>query len=454
MSVADSRLYDLLNRGVENIFPNKDFLEKRLASKEPLTLYAGYDPTAPTLHIGHGITMLKLSQFQELGHKVIILIGDFTAMIGDPTDKTSARQKLTREQVLENCKNYQKQAAAILNFGGDNPAQIKFNSDWLAKMSFADVIELASHFTVQQMLERDMFQKRLSKVLLCPECSFEEVLGEKIFFQTQALRMAILDSGKNKLSEEDRDEALKTWECKKCKTVFPIKLSSSPIYLHEFLYPLMQGYDSVAMDVDGEVGGNDQTFNMLAGRDLMKDLKHKEKFVVATKLLTDDKGKKMGKTEGNMVALSDTPEEMFGKVMSWTDGMIDSGFNLCTRLSAEEVKNIKQELTNPRDQKMRLAYEITKVFLGEESAKKGQNYFVSTFSKKEMPDIIPELKPSALDIVTVLVEAKFVKSKSEARQVLDQGGVKINEKKVESIGDLVKPGDIVQKGSRYFVKIV
>lgn len=399
VNTDSQKIEELLSRGVENIYPKVDFLRAQLKSGKQLTLYTGYDPTAPTLHVGHGITMLKLRQFQQLGHKVIMLIGDFTGMIGDPTDKTSARQKLTREQVLANCQNYQKQAANILDFAGENPVEVKFNSDWLAKMSFADVVELASHFTVQRMMERDMFQNR---------------------------------------AKEEK-----------------------PIYLHEFLYPLMQGYDSVAMDVDGEVGGNDQTFNMLAGRDLMKigikigdkQYKSKEKFVLTSKLLVDASGKKMGKTEGNMVAFSDTPEDMFGKVMSWTDGMINNGFVLCTTLPTAEIEKFLKETQNPRDQKLRLAFEIVKTFLGEAEAVKAQENFIKTFSKKETPDEIPELKPSSLDIITVLVEAKICKSKSEARQVIAQGGAKINDKKVESIEEKVKVGDIVQKGSRFFVKI-
>ncbi len=385
------KIEELLSRGVENIYPKKEFLEARLKSGKQLTLYTGYDPTGATLHIGHGITMLKLRQFQELGHKVIMLIGDFTGMIGDPTDKGSARQKLTRKQVLENCKNYQKQAASILNFKGSNKVEVKFNSKWLAKMSFADVVELSSHFTVQRMMERDMFENRMKE--------------------------------------------------------------QKPIYLHEFLYPLMQGYDSVAMDVDGEIGGNDQTFNMLAGRDLMKDLKNKEKFVLTTKLLVDASGKKMGKTEGNMVAFSDTPEDMFGKVMSWTDGMIKNGFELCTTMPVDEIKQLEATIQNPRDLKLKLAYEVVKTFLGEKFAGKAQENFVKTFSKKETPDEMPELKPSAMDILTVLVEAKICTSKSEARRVVEQGGVKINDKKVEAIDAQVKSGDIIQKGSRFFVKI-
>lgn len=390
-NINPQKIEELLSRGVENIYPKKEFLEAQLKSGKQLTLYTGYDPTAPTLHIGHGITMLKLRQFQELGHKVIMLIGDFTGMIGDPTDKTSARQKLTHKQVLENCKNYQKQAAAILDFKGRNKVEVRFNSKWLGKMSFEDVVELSSHFTVQRMLERDMFE--------------------------------------NRMKEE------------------------KPIYLHEFLYPLMQGYDSVAMDVDGEVGGNDQTFNMLAGRTLMKDLKNKEKFVLTTKLLVDASGKKMGKTEGNMVAFSDSPEDMFGKVMSWTDGMIKNGFELCTTMPVAEIKQLEAQNQNPRDLKLKLAYEVVKTFLGEKFAQKAQDNFVKTFSKKETPDEMSELKPSAMDILTVLVEAKICASKSEARRVVEQGGVKINDKKAESIEEKVQSGDVVQKGSRFFVKI-
>ncbi|MEK7680447.1 MAG: tyrosine--tRNA ligase [Patescibacteria group bacterium] len=388
------KIAELLSRGVENIYPKKEFLEARLKSGQQLTLYTGYDPTAPTLHIGHGITMLKLRQFQELGHKIIMLIGDFTGMIGDPTDKTSTRQKLMRKQILENCKSYQKQVSAILNFSGKNPAKVKYNSKWLAKMKMKDVVELSANITVDQLSERDMFTKR--------------------------------------------------------------RAEGKPIYLHEFLYPLMQGYDSVAMNVDGEVGGNDQTFNMLVGRDLQKIYNNKEKFVLTTKLLVDAGGKKMGKSEGNMVALSDTPEDMFGKVMSWTDDMIGKGFELCTAVSMDEVADMEQDIkkgANPRDFKLRLAYEVVSIFLSEKSAKQGEEHFQKVFQDRSKPQDIPELKPSAGDIVTVLVESKICKSTSEARQVIAQGGVKINDKKVQSIEEKVSSGDVVQKGSRFFVKI-
>ncbi len=395
VSIDKELINEVLERGVENIYPSRDFLEARLKEGKRLSLYVGYDPTAPTLHIGHGITLLKLRHFQELGHKIIMLLGDFTAMIGDPTDKSAARKKLTLEETLENSKEYQKQASAILDFGGDNPAEIKYNSEWLGKMNFADVLELASNFTVARLLERDMFQKRI-------------------------------EEGKT-------------------------------IHLHEFLYPMMQGYDCVAMDVDGEVGGNDQTFNMLAGRTLMKELKNKEKFVLSTKLLADNSGKKMSKSEGNMIALSDAPEDMFGKVMSWTDDMIEIGFELCTRMPMDEIKTLIKSMetgANPRDIKLRLAYEVTKTFLGEDAAKKGQEHFAQVIQHNELPADIPELKPTAYDIVTVLVEAGFATSKTDARRTVDGGGVKINDTKIETADASTKAGDIIQKGKRFFVKIV
>ncbi|MBI2989915.1 MAG: tyrosine--tRNA ligase [Candidatus Magasanikbacteria bacterium] len=395
VSTDASKINELLTRGVEQIYPTLEYLRERLNSSKSLSLYVGYDPTGPSLHIGHGITLLKLRQFQDLGHKVIMLIGDFTAMIGDPTDKSATRSQLIREQVIENCKEYQRQASAILNFAGDNPAELRYNSEWLAKMNFADVLELASHFTVPRLLERDMFQERI----------------------------------------------------KQGKT----------IHLHEFLYPIMQGYDSVAMNVDGEAGGNDQTFNMLAGRTLMKELKNKEKFVLSTKLLADNSGKKMGKSEGNMISLDDTAENMFGKVMSWSDEMIASGFELCTRVPMDKVEEIRAELLtdiNPRDLKLRLAEEVTKTFLGEEAAQKGLSHFASVIQGAGKPEDMAELKPSSYDILSVLVEAGFAKSNGEARRSIDGRGVKVNEEAVKSYDYKVNPGDVVQKGKRFFLRVL
>ncbi|PIR66801.1 MAG: tyrosine--tRNA ligase [Parcubacteria group bacterium CG10_big_fil_rev_8_21_14_0_10_36_14] len=387
------KIKELLTRGVENVYPTPAFLEKLLKSKKKLIIYAGYDPTGPTLHIGHGITMLKLRQFQQLGHKIIFLIGDFTGMIGDPTDKSSTRQQLTKEDVLKNCKEYKKQASAILDFNGKNPVEIKYNSKWFSKMDFADVLQLSSRFTVQRMMERDMFQERIK--------------------------------------------------------------AGKPIYVHEFMYPMMQAYDSVVMDVDGEVGGNDQTFNMLAGRDLMKIMKNKEKFVLTMKLLTDTTGKKMGKSEGNMVALFDSPEDMFGKVMSWPDEMIISGFELCTIVPTEQVESMKKEIKkNPRELKIKLASEIVKLFLGEASAKRGKAHFESVIVKKDVPLDMPEYKLKGnKNIADVLVESKLCSSKSDARRAVEQGGVSLDNKKIKSFEEKATFG-ILKKGKRHFVKLI
>jgi len=321
-------------------------------------------------------------------------------MIGDPTDKSAARQRLTRKQVLENAKMYKKQASKILNLTGKNKAEIKYNSKWLGKMSFADVVELGSHFTVQRMMERDMFEKRMK--------------------------------------------------------------DGKPIYVHEFMYPMMQGYDCVAMDVDGEVGGNDQTFNMLAGRSLMKDLKKKEKFVLTTRLLTDTTGAKMGKTTGNMIAFNDAPEDIYGKVMSWNDEMIVSGFELCTQVSIDKINKIKNHLKvgkNPRDAKAQLAFEITALFTSPAKAKTAEKHFAKTFQKKENPDDMAEVvvAETVLNIIDALVHADLASSKSDARRVIQGGGVKVDNKKIidpKSDIKINKQGVVVQKGKRFFARIM
>jgi tyrosyl-tRNA synthetase len=353
----------LLSRGIENVYPSREFLRARLLEGKKLKIYLGIDPTGPTLHLGHAIPLMKLRQFQELGHQVVLLMGDFTAMIGDPTDKAATRKVLTRKEVLSNLKNYKKQASAILSFSGKNPAEIRFNSKWLGKMKFSDVLSLASKMTVQQMLERDMFERRI---------------GE-----------------------------------------------GKPIHIHEFMYPLMQGYDSVAMEVDGEVGGNDQTFNMLAGRTLEKEILGKEKFVITTKLLADPSGIKMGKTEGNMVALSDSPEEMFGKIMSWPDGMIIPAFELCTTVP-EAVINEQSELIsrggNPRDAKLALAKAVAALYFGEKKAAAAKEAFLATFQKGEIPEDVQteKFRSSFLD---TLVASALVASKGEGRRLIASGAV-------------------------------
>lgn len=387
----------VLSRGVESIFPNKDFLMSKMLKGERLTFYLGVDPTGKTLHLGHAIPLKKLGQLQKLGHQIIFLIGDFTAMIGDPTDKSATRKKLTREEVLENCKQYQKQASKFISFSGDNKATLEFNSHWLGKMDFGDVLELASKMTVDQMLKRDMFARRM---------------------------------------EENK-----------------------PIYIHEFMYPLMQGYDSVAMDVDGEVGGNDQTFNMLAGRDLLKSLKNKEKFVIATKLLTDSEGKKMGKTEGNMVSLDQNADDIFGKVMSWNDNLIIPGFEIITDLSMEEISSIKQSLdsgTNPKEIKIRLAKEIVTIIHNKESAERANENFEKAFSKGGVPDDIQIIKASiGNSLRDILVKEGVVSSNSDWKRLVDGKAISYADTG-EVINDAfikVEKEIVLRVGKKRFVKI-
>ncbi|HKK54178.1 MAG TPA: tyrosine--tRNA ligase [Patescibacteria group bacterium] len=398
-NINNKGIEELVTRGVEEVYPDKASLEKKLKSGEKIKLYCGFDPSAKSLHIGHAILINKLAQFQKLGHEVIFLIGDFTGMIGDPTDKSSVRKKLSREEVLVNSKDYQKQASSFLDFEGKNSAVVKYNSEWNDKLNFKDLIELSSHFTVQQMLQRDMFQKR---------------------------------------QEEEK-----------------------PIYLHEFLYPLTQAYDTVAMDIDLEIGGNDQMFNMMCGRDLIRTLKNKEKFVLTMKLLADENGKKMGKSEGNAVFLDEEASEIYGKVMSWPDKFMSVAFELCTQTEWQEVKEIQKELktkdANFRDIKMKLAKEITASIKGVKEAQSAEEYFVKTIQKKEVPDNIEELslKKDSLNILELLVLTKLTTSKGEARRLINQSGVKIDGELVSAV-DLEVNLDktrLIQKGKRHFLKV-
>ena len=393
------KIHEVLTRGVEEIYPTLEALEKRLQAGERLRLYLGIDPTAPTLHIGHALQLRKLAEFQALGHEVILLLGSFTAMIGDPTDKGAVRKQLTQREVLTNAASYKAQAAKILDFTGRNRAKLMFNHKWLRKMSFSDVIDLASHFTVQQMSERDMFDRR-----------FKE---------------------------------------------------GKPVYLHEFMYPLMQGYDSVAMDVDMEIGGSDQTFNMLAGRTLMRTMKQKEKIVLTTKLLTNDEGKKMSKSEGGVIALNDTPNDMFGKIMSMEDSMILPYFELATSVPLEEVAGLRVQLeqgVNPRDVKARLARTIVAIYHGEDEAREAEGQFARVFQQNELPSNMDEVRlNTASNIVDVLLNTKLVQSKSEARRLIEQKAIKVDGVVVQTMDlDLVgKPdGVVLQRGKRQFIKLV
>ncbi len=393
--VDEEKIEEILTRGIENIYPSKDFLKSKLIKGERVTIYLGIDPTGPTLHLGHVIPLLRLGKLQELGHRIILLIGDFTAMIGDPTDKAAARKKLTHDEVMRNQKEYKKQASKFIKFDGGNPASFKYNSEWLGKMKFGDVAEITSLVTVEQMMKREMFQRRESE--------------------------------------------------------------GRPVFVHELMYPIMQGFDSVAMDVDGEIGGNDQTFNMLVGRDLLRVLKGKEKFVITTKLLVDSGGQKMGKTEGNMVALNQTPEDMFGKVMSWSDDLIIHAFEIATDVPIREVEEMKNKIEaglNPKAFKTKLAFEIVKMCHGEKEAREAEEIFENTFSKKEFPKEAKVLEAAKGDkIIDVLTTGGVVESKSEFRRLIGAGAISdFPDKKItdpnEAVGESARQ---IKIGKKIFV---
>ncbi len=393
VTTDEQKINELLSRGIEGVFPNKDFVKTRMMKGERLTIYLGVDPTGPTLHMGHVIPLMRMAEFQKMGHQIILLMGDFTAMIGDPTDKGSVRKKLSKEEVMNNLKEYKNQASRYISFSGSNSAMFKFNSEWLGEMGFGDVLELASNMSVQQMLERDMFQ--------------------------------------NRIKEE------------------------KPIYIHEFMYPLMQGYDSVAMEVDGEIGGNDQTFNMLVGRDLLKTLKNKEKFVIACKLLVDPTGKKMGKTENNMVSLDQSPEDMFGKVMSWADELIVPGLELITELTLEKIKDIQDAITkgeNPKNFKLILAKEIVSKYHGKNEAEKAEKFFDDTFAKKIKPNNIDEVEVD--NFLNQIIEKGVVSSKTEWRRLVGEGAVTDTETGEKFTEEKEIKKTTYKIGKKRFVKVV
>lgn len=399
MNAKLQKIEEVLTRGVEKIYPSKNDLKKRLFKHKKIRLYQGFDPSMPNLHLGNYVGLMKLRQFQQLGHEVIFLVGDFTGMIGDPTDKLAARRKLTRKQVLTNAKNWKEQASRFLNFSGKNPAKIMFNSRWLDKITFKDLIETTAHFTVQQMIQRDFFQKRIKQ--------------------------------------------------------------EKPIHLHEFLYPIAQAIDCVKMDVDLEIGGSDQTFNMLAGRHLMAVSKNKEKFVLTTKLLTDKEGQKVGKTTGNALFLNASAEEMFGQIMAFSDETIILGLELLTEIRLKTIKalekQLKQKAINPMVAKKQLAFAVVEINYGLARAQKAQKEFERVFKQKGLPSQIKEkrLKEKSLNIMDLLLKIGLVSSKTEAKRLILQKGVKINNQIQNDWKKqiVLKQEAIVQVGKRKFVKI-
>ena len=386
------KINEVLTRGVEKIYPTKEALEKVLRSGQKIRLYQGFDPSMPNLHLGHTVGLLKLKQFQALDCEVIFLVGDFTGMIGDPTDKSATRQKLTREQTLKNCANWKKQAEKILRFNGENPAKIMFNSDWLDKITFKDLIEITSNFTVQQMIERDSFQKRLKE--------------------------------------------------------------NKPIHLHEFLYPVAVAIDCVEMDVDLELGGSDQIFNMLAGRTLMRALKGKEKFVMGMKLLVDAQGNKVGKTAGNALFLNASAADLFGGVMSFPDETLIPAFELLTEAPLQWIKEqerlVQSNGLNPMDLKKQLALAIVKIHHGQAEAAATQKEFERVFQKRGAPEEAEVIKVKAgeTDIIELLVNNSLISSRAEAKRLIAQGGVDVDGKKLE-----IKNHMIIKIGKRKFARL-
>lgn len=385
----------LSGRWVKDIYPSREAFKATLYSGKKLTFYLGADPTGPYLHLGHSTNLFVMRKLQDLGHKAVFLIGDFTARIGDPSGRTTERVPLSKEEVQKNGRTFKKQAGHVVRFYGPNSAHVAYNSAWLSKLSFADVVRLASKLTVQQMLARDMFQARIVR--------------------------------------------------------------ESPIGLHEFLYPLMQGYDSVALKTDGEIGGNDQLFNMLVGRDLVRSYLNKEKFVLTTPLLLNPAtGKKlMSKSEGGVIGLEDAPNDMFGKVMALPDGVTEECFLLCTELRREEITSIMA--LPPRESKARLGEEIVRIYHGAEMAARAAEEFSRVFHEHQLPEDVKEteIKEERLSVLDVILRLGFARSKGEARRLVVQGGVFIDGTRKTDAQELtdIKNGMVVRVGKRHFARV-
>lgn len=374
----------------------KEKLKKSNEENRPLIVKLGLDPSAPDIHLGHTVVLRKMKQLQDLGHKIVIIIGDFTGKIGDPTGKAKGRKALSTEQVLENAKTYEKQIFKILD---KEKTDVRFNSEWLSKLSFEETIKLASTMTVARMLEREDFKKRYE--------------------------------------------------------------SQIPISIHEFFYPLMQGYDSVVLDADIELGGTDQRFNVLMGRMLQKEYGQESQTTIFMPLLEGLDGKeKMSKSLGNYIGIDEDADVMFEKAMRIPDELIIKYFNLVTDIHPDIIEGIEKELNdgsiNPRDIKMRLAREITLLYNNEEKTKSAEERFKKVFQKGQIPDNIEVIKVNKnnLDISEILVNNNFVKSKNELRRISNQGGLKVNENKISDLSKVeIEDKMIIQIGKKKFVCI-
>lgn len=395
--VTASEALPQIQRGAEEILLADD-LNKKLAAGRPLRIKAGFDPTAPDLHLGHTVLINKLRQFQDLGHEILFLIGDFTGMIGDPTGKNVTRKPLTREQVIENAQTYQAQVSRILDM---DKTQVCFNSTWMDELGAAGMIQLAASHTVARMLERDDFNKRYA--------------------------------------------------------------AEQPIAIHEFLYPLIQGYDSVALKADVELGGTDQKFNLLMGRELQKQHGQEPQVILTMPLLEGTDGvNKMSKSLGNSIGIADAPNDMFGKIMSISDDMMWRYLELLSFRPMSEIEQWQREVNdgaNPRDVKIRLALELIARFHSQADAERAEADFIARFQQNQIPDEMPEFKlgtsDGALPIANLLKDAGLTKSTSEAIRMIKQGAVKIDGEKVSDPGLKILPGpaQVYQVGKRRFARV-
>jgi len=389
------KIDEILTRGVEEIFDKKSF-EEKLKSGKQLRIKFGIDPTGPKIHIGRAFQFWKLKSFQELGHKIVLIIGDFTAQIGDASDKQAMRKPLTEKEIKENLKNYLSQIGKILDI---KKVEVQHNSKWFKKMRIKNFVVLQMIFTAQQTIQRRNFKERW-------------------------------DEGK-------------------------------PIGLHELDYPLFQGYDSVAVKADVEIGGSDQLFNLQSGREIQKFFKQIPQDIMTSKMLNGLDGRKMSTSWGNIITIVDEPKDMFGKVMSMKDELIDEYFELTTRLSNDEILSIKKLINNPRDIKARLAKEIVKMYHGEKEAKMAEEEFNKIFKNKELPTDIPDflVDQSNCSILDLLVNSKLAPSKNEAKRLVEGGGVTViaknQESRVKDWREEIKVENemIIKVGSRRFVKI-
>ncbi len=399
------RQLQVISRGVVEIVPEDELKQKVIKSVvtgKPLKVKLGLDPSAPDIHIGHTVVMQKLRQFQELGHQVQLIIGDFTGRIGDPTGKSETRKQLTEEDVQRNAETYRQQIFKILD---PEKTQVNFNSEWLAPMTFADVVKLSAKVTVARMLERDDFTKRYT--------------------------------------------------------------SGQPISIHEFFYPLMQGMDSVALESDIELGGTDQKFNLLMGRTLQKEYGKDTQVAIMTPIIEGLDGvQKMSKSLGNYIGIDEAPNEIYGKAMSVPDELMTKYFELVTDLSLEELaeltEGLKSGAVHPRDAKMKLAHTLVRMYHGQEAADAAQEHFVTVFQQRALPEDIEEKEIPAAELdngkirlIKLLTLLGFAASNGEARRSIQQGAVKLNEEKISDPNAEVElaGGEIIQVGKRKFAKL-